>query len=120
MLNEEEIEALFMRYGFTILHPEQLSIQDQVRLFSRARMIAGPRGSGLHNIVFARPDTPLLLLTERRSVPPIDTFLMRADGTLAYAMGDVDPGSASLAIHLRDFTVDPGLAERALRSHFGL
>jgi hypothetical protein len=120
MLNEEEIEALFMRYGFTILHPEQLSIQDQVRLFSRARMIAGPRGSGLHNIVFSRPDTPLLLLTERRSVPAIDTFLMRADGTLAYAMGDVDAGSASLAIHLRDFTVDPGLAERALRSHFGL
>ena len=53
LLNEAECEALFVKYGFTAVQPEQLPFSEQVRLFSRATHIAGPIGSGMHNIVFS-------------------------------------------------------------------
>ncbi len=114
--NQDQVEALFSRYGFAIIHPETLSLKDQVRLFANARMIAGPRGSGMHNIVFSSPDTRMLLLTHRDFVAEIDTLLMRKDHGLAYVMGD---GAEGLPAWV-PWTVDIALVERAITSHFGL
>ena len=54
LLNEAECEAFFARRGFMSIHPQELSLPDQIRLFAEARYIAGPVGSAVHNVVFSR------------------------------------------------------------------
>lgn len=116
--NEAEIEVLFARYGFEIVQPEKLPLSDQIRLFANANFIAGARGSGMHNIVFARPETRMLLLTHRGFIQPVDAILMQQDHALAIAVGEPDP-TGGLAAHIT-WTIDAGLVERAIKAHFGL
>lgn len=116
LTNEAEVEDLFARRGFTIVHPESLGIADQVRLFTHARIVAGPGGSALHNIVFSRPDTRLLILAVDGLVLPIDTLLTRAPGTLTYVLGrSTDPGR----LYLAPWSIDLGAVEQAIESTTG-
>lgn len=63
--NEEEIETALQRRGFTVLHPQNLTIAEQVRVIAHAQVIVGGDGSALHLGVFARPGTKLLALDSR-------------------------------------------------------
>lgn len=111
LTNEAEVEALFTRRGFTVVHPETLGIEDQVRLFAHARIVAGPGGSALHNIVFSRPDTRMLVLAVDGLVLPIDTLLTRPPGTLAYVLGtSTDPKR----LYLAPWSIDLGQVEQAI------
>jgi hypothetical protein len=51
--NEEDVEKLFLKYGFELVFPERLSFFEQVEIFSESRVIAGPTGSAFANIVYA-------------------------------------------------------------------
>jgi hypothetical protein len=51
--NEDEVEAVMMRLGFAVVRTEDLSFDEQVATFARARVIAGPHGAGLNNAAFA-------------------------------------------------------------------
>jgi capsular polysaccharide biosynthesis protein len=51
--NEDEVEAVMMRLGFVVVRTEDLSFDEQVATFARARVIAGPHGAGLNNAAFA-------------------------------------------------------------------
>jgi len=42
-----------MRLGFAVVRPQDLSFDEQVATFARARIIAGPHGAGLSNAAFA-------------------------------------------------------------------
>ena len=53
--NEAEVEVAAARLGFTIVRTEDHSFDDQVALFSRARVVIGPHGAGITNAVFAPP-----------------------------------------------------------------
>ena len=53
MENEAEIEAIAKDLGLTLLRPETLSWERQARIFSRARVVAGEFGSGLHNALLS-------------------------------------------------------------------
>ncbi|MDN5214523.1 glycosyltransferase family 61 protein [Fulvivirgaceae bacterium BMA12] len=61
LLNMDKIEAVALKHGFTIIDPEQESVEKQIKLFSRARHVIGPHGAGNVNLVF-RGDKPLKLL----------------------------------------------------------
>lgn len=52
-LNMEELEALFVRHGFSIIYPEDLSIQEQATAFANAKVAAGYIGSGLYSAMFS-------------------------------------------------------------------
>lgn len=52
LTNETEIEDLFRSFGFSILYPETLSIEEQVASVSMAELIAGPSGSAMFNLAF--------------------------------------------------------------------
>ena len=72
---EAACEELFARRGFTIVHPEELSLADQMRLFAEVRYIAGPVGSALHNVVFSRrPDELTILMLSPRDFGSILAF----------------------------------------------
>jgi capsular polysaccharide biosynthesis protein len=54
LTNEAEVEDLFASLGFAIVHPQEMSVADQVTCFANARFLAGPNGSNLFQLAFQR------------------------------------------------------------------
>lgn len=118
LVNEVEIEAIFERYGFRIVHPELLPIEEQIALFGGAGMIAGLGGSAMHNTVFSLPDTKVLMVSSVEWFVETDVLISQRDGQLGYVFGEpvdnvVDAGD-------RTWRVDPTAVEAAIVAHFGL
>lgn len=62
LANEEEVISALARCGFVPVRLEALSLAEQIGLFANARMIVGPHGGGLTNILFARRGCALIEL----------------------------------------------------------
>jgi hypothetical protein len=60
--NEPEVETLFASRGFEIVSMGECPLQEQVRLFSSARVVAGVSGAGLADILFAPPGAHVITL----------------------------------------------------------
>jgi capsular polysaccharide biosynthesis protein len=79
LLNQDEVERQFSARGFKIVAPEKLSVMQQIELFSRARVIAGPAGAALANLVFAPPGCQLLILAAMTRHSAFHYWLNMAD-----------------------------------------
>ncbi|WP_156368984.1 glycosyltransferase 61 family protein [Methylobacterium sp. Leaf100] len=55
--NAAEIEAMAVRRGYTLVHPESLPLDRQVALFAGATHVVGEAGSALHNTAFSPAGT---------------------------------------------------------------
>jgi capsular polysaccharide biosynthesis protein len=53
LVNQDEIEEKLARLGFTCLDPGTLPFEEQVAVFSSARVIVGVHGAALTNVLFA-------------------------------------------------------------------
>jgi capsular polysaccharide biosynthesis protein len=62
ILNEAAVEAALVARGFTPLEPERLSFDEQVAVYSNAGMIVGATGAAMANLVFCRPDCPVVVI----------------------------------------------------------
>ncbi len=51
--NEAEVERAMQDMGFTVVHPQELTLPEQLALYRGASCIAGQYGSALHNTLFA-------------------------------------------------------------------
>ena len=51
--NAREVEQWVKSYGFRIVHPETMTLRQQMDAFAAARLIIGEDGSGMHNSVFS-------------------------------------------------------------------
>jgi hypothetical protein len=51
--NEKLLESMLKRHGFEIIHPQELSLPDQICTFSKAKMIVGGFGSAFHTMLLA-------------------------------------------------------------------
>jgi len=60
--NEPEVEALFASRGFEVLVMADCPLDEQIRVFRDASVVAGVSGAGLADIVFALPDTHVVVL----------------------------------------------------------
>jgi hypothetical protein len=116
--NEAEIEALFERYGFRIIHPELLPIEAQIALFSDAKMIAGLGGSAMHSTVFTDPAAKVLMVSARQWFVETDVLINQTPGQLGYVFGEPTEGAADEGD--RPWWVDPAAVEAAIVAHFGL
>jgi capsular polysaccharide biosynthesis protein len=52
LTNEAVVERIFAGFGFAAVHPERLSVDQQIALVSNALLVAGPSGSALFNLAF--------------------------------------------------------------------
>ncbi len=52
---EDLLETRLEESGFTILHSEDLSFAEQIRLFHEAEIVVGTHGAGLTNVVWCQP-----------------------------------------------------------------
>jgi hypothetical protein len=62
LLNEPEVERTMAALGFAIVHPEQMPLADQLRLYASADVIAGEFSSALHNAMFMAPGTGVIAI----------------------------------------------------------
>ncbi len=51
--NREEVEAVAVDQGYTLVYPERLPIIEQIAMFRNAERIVGEYGSGLHSSMFS-------------------------------------------------------------------
>ncbi len=113
LANRDDIEHEATRHGFTIVHPETLSLAEQITLFENARLICGDYGSALHNIVFSAPGTMTCALRGTQADPGfIQTNIADALGqSTGYVFGPtLGDGQA------QEFTIDPADFRAALES----
>ncbi|CAM3689721.1 glycosyltransferase family 61 protein [Bordetella bronchialis] len=62
LLNQDELEAGLMDLGFEVVHPEKLSIEEQIGVFEQADVVVGPTGAQMTNIAWCRPGTRVIVL----------------------------------------------------------
>ena len=62
LLNAEEVERCFKENGFGIVYPEELSFEEEVRVFQRAEVIVGPTGAALTNVVYCKEGTLIAVI----------------------------------------------------------
>lgn len=55
--NLAEIESILQQYGYTIVLPDNLSLTEQLELFSSTTHIISMHGAGLYNVFFSTKDT---------------------------------------------------------------
>lgn len=117
LLNEAELEALFIEFGFEPIRPERLSLQQQIELFSQAEVIAGPTGAGMTNILFA-PDHAKIICFMPRYLQEFASFsTIAAIRKLPMLFLDGVPLKDSHRIYFQsDFTVDLQQAKALLES----
>lgn len=78
--NEEQLEELLKSRGFEIQYPERMSIRDQVRMASEARVLAGPVGSQMYLAGFQSPGSAVLVVAPRNFYLKDDLLLAAAKG----------------------------------------
>ena len=63
LMNTVEIEALLRKKGYTVVDPTRMSFIEQIQACHAARIIVGPIGAGLANMVFASAGCRILALS---------------------------------------------------------
>lgn len=70
LANAEVLEQALLSVGFTIVEPEKLSFDEQVRTFAEADVIVGATGAAFANIVFANKRSRIyVLMAEHAEMP---------------------------------------------------
>jgi len=69
VLNERAVESVLAEFGFEKLVLSELSVHQQVSIFSQAETIVGPHGAGLVNMIFAENADVLELVPENLVFP---------------------------------------------------
>jgi len=116
MTNEAEIEAIAEDLGLTLLRPETLPWEEQARIFSRARVVAGEFGSGLHNALLSPPGCQVVSLNWLVEVQSrIGNFRRHDVGYILPADGrprlhTIEPQTQPFTIDAEDFRSKLGLA----------
>lgn len=108
LINENEVEDVFKEYGFNVIYPEELPIEEQIDIFRNAEIIAGPSGSALYNLVFAKEVSHALILVSDRFITLNDALINHGEKykityISGYSIDDHESGmKANWRIDLRD------------------
>lgn len=60
--NEAVVIEVVKEFGFAVIYPGKLSFSEQISLFHNAKVIVGPTGAGMANIIFSKPDCNIAIL----------------------------------------------------------
>jgi capsular polysaccharide biosynthesis protein len=118
LINEVEAELRFRAHGFTVLHPQELSIAEQVAAIRHARLIAGNAGSGMHLSAFARRGARKLIISPRYFTLRDDQLISNLRGEqIAYILCSQD--AAVENPRMADYQVDLDVLDQALDQWIG-
>jgi hypothetical protein len=110
--NEPEVLTLLTSHGYHIVHPEELTLAEQIAKFSGALYVVGNLGAALTNLAFAPRDVRLLALTTEMMKDDFYWDLMAQKSGVYFSLHGraVDP---SLGMQ-SDFDVDLDLLKTLL------
>jgi hypothetical protein len=77
LLNEEQLIVRLASFGVEPVVLSLLSLDEQIILFREARLVIGPHGAGLTNVVFSRPGSVLYELLPSHYLNPCIARLAR-------------------------------------------
>ena len=75
--NEKEILDVLNKYGFKSILPEYMSLQEQISVFNSAKIVIGPHGAGLANLVFCQSGTKVIELFASKYINAQYWFISR-------------------------------------------
>jgi capsular polysaccharide biosynthesis protein len=118
LVNESQVEGVFRDHGFAVLHPQELSIREQVAAVRDARLIAGSAGSGMHLSAFARQGARTLIISPRNFTLRDDQLIAHLRrGSIAYVLCAEETGHQSA--RMADYWVDVDVLEDAIGDCLG-
>lgn len=121
LVNQEEIAAKLAEIGFVCIDPGTLAFEEQVALFSRARLVVGVHGAGLTNLLFSPPGGVLVELFTTRPQPFFEDLAARR-GWRHVSISGTNLGSGTSQHD--DFHVPPDVVidvvERVIRTEANL
>jgi hypothetical protein len=108
--NEAELVAMLEHHGFQTVHPQTLSVSDQIKLFAGAEAVIGSWGSGLTNLLFSPPGTLAIELQPEDVGYAGNAFVWNIASIrgqrYAQVVCPVADGMRELALGWRNMTVD--------------
>ncbi len=114
LLNADEVERFFQARGFESVCPDDMTLAEQIAVFSQAEVIAGPTGAGFANMVFAPRDATVIILYYAGVPHQYFSSLGSCLGQrLVYVFGEPLEGSHGMA-YQRDYSVPLPLLEKAM------
>ncbi|HEV8390927.1 MAG TPA: glycosyltransferase family 61 protein [Dongiaceae bacterium] len=121
LANEAAIERRMKGRGFAVLHPQRMSLSDQIRAAAAADILAGVDGSALHLSAFMRPGARVLVMETRRrrnvlklnALMQVETIAVPATQTADGAHA-IDPARLDAALDNLGCPSSPGAIRRIL------
>jgi capsular polysaccharide biosynthesis protein len=114
--NEDAVLNILHAYGFTCASPEKMTMREQVELFQRAEVLAGPHGAALAGMIFA-PHAKVLVLYPQKHPGAYYYSMARSCGLEHFGFTH---GSTLDDDEIVDFDVDLGRLESVLSESMGL
>lgn len=112
LANEDELLPVLTAHGYTVLHPEQLTLRDQIAHFRAASFVVGNMGAAMANLVFSPPGVSVLsLATERMAHDYFYDIVCHKSGRYRGIQGRAAEDPPTLAA---DFVVDAQQVEGGL------
>lgn len=105
LINSQEIMDFFDSAGFEIIFPENLSIHEQVKIFSQTSILAGEAGSALHNSIFCGENTTVINLQSSRQSHFIQSSLcnaFRQRCIYVFGKSETNEWNSNFSIDLKD------------------
>lgn len=69
IVNDNEVEQLFLSFGFKVISFEDYNVFDQAYIVNKAKVIAGIHGAAFSNLIFTNPDLTIIELQNHAIVP---------------------------------------------------
>jgi len=110
LLNDQEVVELMLDAGYDIIYPDQLSIGEQVSLFSEASHVVGVHGAAFTNIVFMSPGAKIMEIVGKYKPPQfykkISGILNISHGVIEAEIERIDKKTLSQDPRFGDISVD--------------
>lgn len=122
MLNYETVKTMLVTdYGFEVVAPETLTLEQEVATYANAEIVVGAEGAGMYGAVFSKPGAIFLTLCDEDYVMPIlGTLAQVRNIDIGYVFGESLRADADVKRRLpyghADFVVDIERVEQAVKS----
>ena len=82
--NEVELEFFLESCGYTIIHPQDYSLEQQIFIVNRAKLVVGQFGSQMHLSMFMNSSSRKLVICNSNFVGPDETLISASNGVVTY------------------------------------
>lgn len=111
IINDELVMKSVLSFGFDIIYPHKVTIEQQIEVFSKASIVVGEYGSAMHNTLFCHPGTKVVLLQSNQVLSMIQVGLGNA---LSHETSVLFCDALDNAANSRSFEVDIELLNTVL------